>query len=726
MELSKIITSKTATGLTSGQDNNDDSIFDKLRKEDMYETIAILPKRKLNEPIQNLTKQYSKYHPGFNPPLTTEKLQEVYYKAICKEKDKNLRKYTKKLLDDLTKKIREEIDISNISFDKIINGEEEYFKKLISILLDSSFCEHVFLFFRLNDIELSEQQIQYINNEVHIKKEIDNSAIKLKTELSNLHTKHIQEIEDLHRKEVLTITQTLNQKNELLKEKDKTIKLLEESLDNEKKLNISISQKNKVNEIENSKFKQDILIKNEDIKSLNKTIDDIKNELGELKNTKYIISKNDMNSLTKQLIRQLDNDELRGKFFWFIQKECILNKMIEKDHELRSVLYDEANKKWKEENEFKVKNSKELDIQLQELKNNIGFLTSQINEKKAEKVEVVATLESLQNKVQNFVETLDEEIYNHLFNKAVLKPFLKTEKASQVIPTTKQNAYVKISIQSKKDIPTVEIEQFVENLADNFENIGIANEISYNMSCLFIGCISSGLVPLIYGNKTRNVANAISAAFAGCTPHLVTLPIGFTDANEIIDQYSMSSAKVVLFEDAVGGMNENSLLPLLREWTSKGNERIEKLLLISSENDDSIQYMPTNLLNYCVVINTDEFEGVNNAELNNSNAIVSLSRWIENCNTDKKYLGKISTLTENTGLSKFYNLQRADIISYMCDFLELDCSIALTTIAKIELLPIVKSRKALSSFANNLRSLELDPRFKTLIDEELTNEQYSN
>lgn len=726
MGLSKIAPSITATGLTNDQDNNDDNIFDKLTKEDMYETIAILSKRKLNEPIQNLTKEYSKYHPGFNPPLTMDKLQEVYYKAICKKKDKNLGKYTEKLLSDFTTKIQEEIDISNISFDKIIVGEEECFKKLICILLDSSFCEHVFLYFRLNGIELSERQIQYINDKVHIKKEIDNSAIQLKTELNNLHTKHIQDIEDVHKKEVLTITQTLNQKDDLLKEKDKTITLLEKSLDNEKKLNTSISQKNEVNEIETSRLKQDILIKNENIKSLNKTIDDMKKELGELKNTKYIISKDDMNSLTKQLIRQLDNDELRGKFFSFIQRERILNEMIEKDHELRSALYDEANKKWEHENQVKVKNHEELDIQLQELKNKMESLTSQICKKEVEKAEAVATLGSMQNKVQNFVETLDEEIYNHLFNKAVLKPFLKTEKVSQVIPNTKQNAYVKISIQSKKDIPKIEIEQFVENLADNFENIGIANEISYNMSCLFIGCVSSGLVPLIYGNKTRNVANAISSAFAGCTPHLVALPIGFADANEIVNQYSVSSAKVVLFEDAVGGMNENSLLPLLREWTSKGTERLEKLLLISSENDDSIKYMPNNLLNYCVVFNTDEFESVNNGELNNSNAIISLSRWVENCNTDKKYLGNINTLTENLGLSKLYNLQRADIISYMCDFLEVDCSIALTTIAKNELLPIVKSRKALSSFADNLRSSELDPRFKTLIDEELTNDQQSN
>lgn len=714
-----------ATGLTNDQDNSDNNIFDKLTKEDIFDIIAILPKRKLNEPIQNLTKEYSKYHPGFNPPLTMEKLQEVYYKAICKNKDLYLRKYTETILAGFTNKIKEEIDISNISFDKIMVGEEESFKKLISILLDGSFCEHVFLYFKLNEIELSERQIHYINDKVHIKKEIDNSVLQLKTELNNLRIKHIRDIEDLHKKEVLTITQTLNQRDELLKEKDKTITLLEKSLEIEMKRNTSISQKSEINELENRNLKQEILIKNKDIKSLNKTIDDIKIELGELKNTKYIISKADMNSLTKQLIRQLDNDELRGKFFTFIQRERILNELIEKDHELRSVLYDEANKKWEQENQLRLKKSEELDIQLQELKNNLEFLTYQINEKEAKKAETVTTLENLQNKVQNFVDTLDEEIYNHLFNKAVLKPFLKTEKASQVIPTTKQNAYIKISIQSK-DIPTIEIEQFAENLADNFENIGISNEISYNMSCLFIGCISSGLVPLIYGNKTRNVANAISAAYAGCTPHLVTLPIGFADANEIIDQYLLSSANVVLFEDAVGGMNENSLLPLLREWTSKGTERLDKLLLISSENDDSIKYMPNNLLNYCVVINTDEFEGVNNGDLNNSNAIVSLSRWIENCNTDKKYLGKISTLTENAGLSKLYNLQRADIISYMCDFLELDCSIALTTIAKIELLPIVKSRKALSNFANNLKSLELDPKFKTLIDEELANDQYSN
>lgn len=725
MELNKIMPSIAATGLTNDQDNSDNNIFDKLTKEDIFDIIAILPKRKLNEPIQNLTKEYSKYHPGFNPPLTMEKLQEVYYKAICKNKDLYLRKYTETILAGFTNKIKEEIDISNISFDKIMVGEEESFKKLISILLDGSFCEHVFLYFKLNEIELSERQIHYINDKVHIKKEIDNSVLQLKTELNNLRIKHIRDIEDLHKKEVLTITQTLNQRDELLKEKDKTITLLEKSLEIEMKRNTSISQKSEINELENRNLKQEILIKNKDIKSLNKTIDDIKIELGELKNTKYIISKADMNSLTKQLIRQLDNDELRGKFFTFIQRERILNELIEKDHELRSVLYDEANKKWEQENQLRLKKSEELDIQLQELKNNLEFLTYQINEKEAKKAETVTTLENLQNKVQNFVDTLDEEIYNHLFNKAVLKPFLKTEKASQVIPTTKQNAYIKISIQSK-DIPTIEIEQFAENLADNFENIGISNEISYNMSCLFIGCISSGLVPLIYGNKTRNVANAISAAYAGCTPHLVTLPIGFADANEIIDQYLLSSANVVLFEDAVGGMNENSLLPLLREWTSKGTERLDKLLLISSENDDSIKYMPNNLLNYCVVINTDEFEGVNNGDLNNSNAIVSLSRWIENCNTDKKYLGKISTLTENAGLSKLYNLQRADIISYMCDFLELDCSIALTTIAKIELLPIVKSRKALSNFANNLKSLELDPKFKTLIDEELANDQYSN
>ena len=446
------------------------------------------------------------------------------------------------------------------------------------------------------------------------------------------------------------------------------------------------------------------------------TIDNLQNEIAERKRIQCIIEKNDLDLLVGQLVKELEKDNLREKFFTFLEKEGILQALIRNHDIIYNDFCNEARQEWEAQYQELIFSKNKLNNEVGELCQIKEKLDVEISGLTYKQQELMVTITTLEDKTKKFIEAMDDEIYNHLLNKSILKPLLNPATLTTPI---KQSLYVKDSIVHGDNVTEDDIEEFVADIADNLSSIGIDKKISDYIGCLIVGCICSGLVPLIYGYKTRDIASAIAAAFAGCSPQVVTLPVGFSDAVDIVDRFHNSDANVVLFEDAVGNMNENSLLPLLREWTSKGVEKLDKLLLLSTESNDSIKYMSDNLLNYVVVITVQDFRFLNNGKFMYKNAKEALVNLI-NGKVNKKYSGKISVLTQNTGLNKLYNLQRAEIMECINEFSSDDT--ALEAIAILEMLTITKARGALGVFSDNVRGSEINHNVIDLVEKELRDE----
>ncbi len=698
-------------------DKNYDRIFEDLSIEDLKELICLLPKDMLLEPIKSNPTRYSKHIAGFNYKINNLPffmIQNAYLN------DKSLAAYAKHIVLEFMKCIDNNEAASALSIDEINSGNEECFEKLVDILTESPFSENIILYFKLKGIELSECQQNYIKIAAGFK----NKLKEQENQINSLHQKEIRDLNAKYQKKASADKKEIAKLGDRISKNRNSIKKLEEKLRDERQSNTELINKIKTMELENKKLYKEINDRKESEIELKKTISNLKSELDDIEKIRWLGDKKDINALASKLLSLLQEDDLTEKFFAFIEKECILDVLVEKEQELYKKFCIIANKKWQQENQNLLNQQNELKAQIAKLESEKNAINTQIKQQKINKIQMDIILSKLEERVQEFIKNMDEQISHHLLSRAVLKPLLDNSNKHIKIPSNDQNLFVENSILHSGDIPKVDVEEFVDNLNDNLQSIGIAEEITYNLACLFVGCICSGLVPLIFGHKTRDIAKAISTAFAGCTPHTVTLPTGFSDAKEIMNQFQKSNSSVVLFEDVMGGINENCLLPLFREWTSKGAKRLDKLLILSTESFDSIKYMTDNLLDYVMVITVREFKNRSNDKFKISSSKDALINMISNDNIDRRYSGKINALTFNTGLGKFYNLQREEVFSNLKMFLE--PSIALTVIAELEILPIVRARSMLEQFSNNVIKMELDSRFKNLVEKELINEQNIN
>ncbi|MFT5872269.1 MAG: hypothetical protein ACI8WT_001199 [Clostridium sp.] len=125
--------------------------------------------------------------------------------------------------------------------------------------------------------------------------------------------------------------------------------------------------------------------------------------------------------------------------------------------------------------------------------------------------------------------------------------------------------------------------------------------------------------------------------------------------------YYESNAFSILIEDALGTMNENALLPLLRDKSQ--NDLVQKILILSAENSDSVKYMPKGFLNYVALVSIDKFLSTKKVEFIYSNAQDVLEKFIVYESFDAE-LKKIKKLLKDLKLGNSYKTLRAAIVAY--------------------------------------------------------------
>ena len=214
------------------------------------------------------------------------------------------------------------------------------------------------------------------------------------------------------------------------------------------------------------------------------------------------------------------------------------------------------------------------------------------------------------------------------------------------------------------------------------------------------------MVPLVCGFRAREIAYAISISYSGETPFVVSLPNGYTNSKQIFEIFKKAKSNVILIEDAVGTMNENSLLPLLRE--NSVHNFSPKLLLLSTENVDSVRYMPASMYNYVALVTADKYS-LKKTQYNPGNAIEIFQKFVLNENIDDEYKlikRKLSKLLNNIDLGNPYEILRTSIIAYSSKFSNV--SSALKEYLKSELLFICKYNDFLEKLEENIEEYDHD------------------
>ncbi|WP_352404955.1 coiled-coil domain-containing protein [Sporanaerobacter acetigenes] len=644
-----------------------DEFLDKLNDEELYLLINIVPNERLLEPIKKHPKEFKDETKGcridVKSKMLMDRLPNIYFNRM-KKHDINMINIVNTNVNFAISVVNRhifEVTADKNFLEKTMSSDDiNDFAKLIDILLDELKPEYIKLFFKLIGKELSDDQNNYVDTQtktIIIKKELeDEISRKVEEEYKN----KITVIENEYKTEI-------SNRNQRIKEIKEKLDATNTELSNEKKhANLLCSQMKRM-EIEKN------------------------NELDTLKNQ----------------IKKLDFKINRMEEERFVLKSDIQNKNldIEKLNRELSMKYDEysiaAQEKWSLDNSELLDIQESLHEECESLEKTKMILNNSIKELETEKVQLEDKILEYKNIVSGFIKNIDEK----LIEKALYDSLLEFNTDGFIQARNTRGEVTDLYIKDNEVATNIEecqnIHDFVENIAINLENMGVkdaADEISYYI----VGILAAGMTPLICGYKAREIAKAISASYSGETPYIITLPSGYTNSKELLEIYNLTESNVVLIEDAVGTMNENALLPLLRERSEEGF--LSKILLLSTENVDSVKYMPSNLFNQVALVMISKYGMDRKNEYENSDARKVLEEFA--LLNDSGYEDKtIRKLVYDLKLGSSYEMLRTIIVGYSSELS--NSKIAVQGYLKSELMFICKCNNMLTDLENNIQNHQI-------------------
>lgn len=654
-----------------------DDFLDKLSDEEIYLLIDAFPNERLLYPIKKYPKEFREETKGCwineKSKMLMDRLPSIYFNRI-KKSDGNIieivRMSTNNDLIIVNEHIFEVTSDENFFKKTIASNDIDKLRELMDIISEQLRPEYIKIFFKLMDQELSDEQNNYI----------DKKSQKMIIERS-LREEISKELAQDYKVEVKNIKDA----NKVEKQKqDKKIKKTEKKLNN---------------------IKAELSREKRHSSSLMQDIEKIKAE----KDDEINILKKHIEKLGFQ-IDKLENERLKLKFN--SEEKDLIIENLNKDLELR---YDEycviAQEKWNLENKNLLEKQKDLQKDNNNLGKIIDKLSKTIQALKIEKIQLENKISEYNDIAYNFIDNIDKKLIENALHNSLLKCCLNNSKETQSksIGNNTSNIYIKNNQKASNIDKCMDIYDFAENIAINLENMGV-KDITDGIANYVIGILASGMTPLICGYRAREIATAISTSYSGETPYIITLPNGYTDSKELVEIYNSAESNVILIEDAVGTMNENSLMPLLRERPQ--NKFSNKLLLLSTENLDSIKYMPPNLLNQVALVMISRFGMSKNMDYIMSDARDALKEFTALDNSeDKNRITK--KLLSNLKLENPYDTLRTEIISYSQKLSNYES--ALQEYLRSELIFICNCNNTIIELEENIKKCQLDDELLKII-----------
>ncbi|CAB1252929.1 conserved hypothetical protein [Clostridiaceae bacterium BL-3] len=541
----------------------------------------------------------------------------------------------------------------------IQSNREENYIKLLDILLgkmESKYIEKslewISLFLNLNGIYINEQQQEMIGN-----------SIEKVVELRKIEKRVLKEEEKLqikYEKELKAVENKFKNENQILSsqvlEKERVIEDINQML-NEKNKYIDEQQKNYDYLKEKSEF-------------LESKISEMKKELNDNKEKwqQNIIKENQKN----QKLESINEDQ--NKKIEYLENE--LNRQY-KDYS------NEYRVRWEKENQLVIdkkiyeKNSLEEDVR--KLKKEVADLKKEIINLNDEKEESQKRLKEYNGMVSGFINNIDKELIRSALESSVLNiEKLQTKE-------NKMELYIKhqIKCNNMELLDGIDEEEWSNTILDNLKNIGAVGD-RYEWSDYIIGVLAARMIPLIVGYRTREIAKAISCSYAGETPYIITLSLGYNKVNELIELYHNSKAKVILIENAIGQMNESLLLPLFKEYIESKEDN--KIILLSCEDINIVHLMPSYLFEYLALIKISDIRPVVQSDYNyadNTKILQSIRK--SKLNIEDSYK-KLRRLLEYIKAEDSYIITRSLILAYLCNMEDTGSALKCLSICDLKLM----------------------------------------
>lgn len=513
--------------------------------------------------IINFLKKNPKSKPTVVKSFRVEKIPkgmliEPFYKSIVSEDDNNLIIFIYKFIMTVLSSVKEKAKENEINLAKVLKNRNDL-DNLIEILINTEFSSDIELYFILERIKLTKKAVMEINSITEFKKQVIDSEKKLK--------------ESIRKEFILKQSEIEKEKNNIITDLENEIKRLKNEV-KEKELK-KIAEINSLQK----EIKQKEIAFNNQSKSIEKKIKSLENKLqnSNLVYEKKIKEENDKFNKLKKLYIEKEN-EVKELSYILDKESNILVKRLEEDFIEKNLILVE---------ELKVKEIEieELNIKSEEIKNEIQVLTN----KKSQYEEDIFYLD---NKLAENIKRVKNLIGDIGF---------KESKNNNVIYSVCKDV-------NCDDLHKIDnIRDFVDDLSDNLEIVGIERKFKANLSNYITSIIMSEIPMLLIGYSSRGIANAISMTMYGQAAEVLNLSQEITSCDSIINHINKSDNNVILIENVVDNFNENIYLSVVKEIKNK-------IIIFSVESSDNIQIINRSIFNYMIPVDIEYVCGLSRNE----------------------------------------------------------------------------------------------------------------
>lgn len=625
------------------EDNLVNKIKEKYNEEEFKIILSFLSYQELLYPIKKNNKEFIQEIKGYRvDKLPIKRLQDIYFNRIYNKNDLILSKtffiLEKEFINNINQKISED---NNIEIEEI---KDLNFEKMIDSLLETNIKNNIDIYFKIINRNLKRSEslfLKYSLSYIISNKEKQNKYIvSLKSKYKNIVDK-LEKENDLNQKEIKILKKKCDDLEEKLKSEKKYFDI---ELDKQIEFNKNLKKDYENKLIKREKEIKDLINKKEDIEEEKKQLLIIKNKLiQEKKNLEkeieaLIIDKNiEYEKLLEEITKINDINYL-------LRNEIIeLENILKQEYKNKEKIYED---RWRKENlELeKEKNTKQNDLKElkkieEELKNEIILLSSEridienaVNNAKEEGSVLINSIEKIINKIRRKDNEFKEE---------------------------RLELYIKHNSKNKSDVIIEELEDFIEDLSENLEIVGIDKEYCNYVAEYIYSILSSDMNLLLVGHNSRKIADSISVLVNSSKTEIVNLPIGYNDITYIKNIIENTNSKVILFENVVDNISENVYLPILKD-------NKDKHLLFSVESSENLDLIPKHIFNYMIVLDLENILSFEKSE----ELIYSLTdEKVFDINLEqknrKKHIKFLNKIDSSFKLSEYLKINLTEVIEIL-------------------------------------------------------------
>lgn len=427
--------------------------------------------------------------------------------------------------------------------------------------------------------------------------------------------------------------------------------IIKELVSNKKK-----EAEKKVNELSEAFAKQKEEFRNQvtefqkEINLLKADIDTKKLEIAAL------ISKNE--SMCNEEKRQLDvikskDAEIKELKLKMEEATEYFNDINEKLNTRKNDIYVEVEAQWQKDNVQRLDERKNLEINISKYIKNIKELEQRSEELKSKIKEWDGYIDTYFNKIEQKI--IDHSIDSMLYQKycgSFGEVAVVSENTAKHSSLYIQKGYKVNGAKECKDYG-----EYIEIVGTNLSNAGDKMPNGTISDC-FNASVDAGLHPLICGFGARHLALAVAAARYAEKSEIITLPVGFNNIQELLSAFSNAQTNSIIIEDAFGTMNENLLLPLLRETTAK-------IIILTAESAESIKYLQKHFYNYIQLITIERYANVRTYDFTYSEADKLFNKNFYSGNERGHKLARF--VFKGIGADSAYILRRGNVLCELID-----------------------------------------------------------